>query len=133
MEENIGSGNRNIGNSSNYNGKEKGKTNANRKGISGDEQIMKHINIKVKGKVQGVFFRASTKAVADQMGIKGLVRNEKDGSVYIEAEAVETFLDMFVEWCNEGPDKSLVENVEVIEGELKNYRNFEVVKKNLIW
>ena len=94
---------------------------------------MKHINIKVKGKVQGVFFRASTKAVADQMGIKGLVRNEKDGSVYIEAEAVETFLDMFVEWCNEGPDKSVVENVEVVEGELKNYRNFEVVKKNLIW
>ena len=94
---------------------------------------MKHINIKVKGKVQGVFFRASTKAVADQMGIKGLVRNEKDGSVYIEAEADETFLDMFVEWCNEGPDKSVVENVEISEGELKNYRNFEVVKKNLIW
>ena len=114
MEENIGSGNRNIGNSSNYNGKEKGKTDASRKGISGDEKIMKHINIKVKGKVQGVFFRASTKAVADQMGIKGLVRNEKDGSVYIEAEANETFLDIFVEWCNEGPDKSVVENVEVV-------------------
>ena len=94
---------------------------------------MKHINIKVIGKVQGVFFRASTKAVADQMGIKGLVRNEKDGSVYIEAEGEETFLDMFVEWCNEGPDKSKVENVEVIEGEIKNYRNFEVVKKNFLW
>ena len=94
---------------------------------------MKHINIIVTGKVQGVFFRASTKAVADQMGIKGLVRNEKDGSVYIEAEAEATFLDMFLEWCNEGPDKSVVENVEVSEGELKNYRNFEVVKKNLLW
>lgn len=94
---------------------------------------MKHINIKVTGKVQGVFFRASTKAVADQMGIKGLVRNEKDGSVYIEAEGAETFLDMFVEWCKEGPDRSVVENVELSDGELKNYRNFEVVKKNLLW
>ncbi len=94
---------------------------------------MKHINIKVTGKVQGVFFRASTKAVADQMGVKGLVRNEKDGSVYIEAEGEETFLDMFVEWCNEGPDKSAVELVEVSEGEFKNYRNFEVVKKNFLW
>ncbi len=94
---------------------------------------MKHINIKVKGKVQGVFFRASTKAVADQMGIKGLVKNEKDGSVYIEAEGDETILAMFVEWCNEGPDKSLVENVAVEDGEVKNYRNFEVVKKNLLW
>jgi acylphosphatase len=94
---------------------------------------MKHINIKVTGKVQGVFFRASTKAVADQMGVKGLVKNEKDGSVYIEAEADATILEMFVEWCNEGPDKSKVENVAVEDGEFKNYRNFEVVKKNLLW
>ena len=91
---------------------------------------MKHINIKVTGKVQGVFFRASTKAVADQMGVKGLVKNEKDGSVYIEAEADATILEMFIEWCNEGPDKANVENVTVVDGELKNYRNFEVVKKN---
>lgn len=94
---------------------------------------IKHLNIKVIGKVQGVFFRASTKAVADQMGIKGLVRNEKDGSVYIEAEGSATFLEMFVDWCKEGPDKSVVENVEVSEGELKNYSNFEVKKKNLLW
>ncbi|TDG37741.1 acylphosphatase [Pedobacter changchengzhani] len=90
---------------------------------------MKHIKIKIKGKVQGVFFRASTKAVADQMGVKGFVKNEKDGSVYVEAEADEITLDVFKEWCNEGPEKSKVENVEIIEGELKNYRNFDVVKK----
>lgn len=94
---------------------------------------MKHIDIKIKGKVQGVFFRASTKAVADQMGIKGLVKNEKDGSVYIEAEGDETTLEMFLGWCNEGPDKSIVENVTIEYGEVKNYRNFEVVKKNLLW
>ncbi|MES2445799.1 MAG: acylphosphatase [Bacteroidota bacterium] len=94
---------------------------------------MKHINIKVIGKVQGVFFRASTKAVADQMGVKGLVKNEKDGSVYIEAEADATTLEMFLEWCNEGPDKSEVESIEVEDGEFKNYRNFEAVKKNLLW
>jgi acylphosphatase len=90
---------------------------------------MKHINIKITGKVQGVFFRASTKAVADQMGVKGLVKNEKDGSVYIEAESDEAILQMFLEWCNEGPDKSTVEIVEVVDGELKNYRNFEILKK----
>ena len=94
---------------------------------------MKHINIKVTGKVQGVFFRASTKAVADQMGVKGLVKNEKDGSVYIEAEASETILEMFVEWCNEGPEKAKVEAVAVSDGEMKGFNNFEVVKKNLLW
>ena len=94
---------------------------------------MKHINIKITGKVQGVYFRTSTKAVADQMGVKGLVKNEKDESVYAEAEADDITLAMFVEWCNEGPEKANVENVEVVDGELKNYRNFEVVKKNLLW
>ena len=67
-----------------------------------------------------------------KMGIKGLVKNEKDGSVYIEAEGDETTLPMFLEWCNEGPDKSTVENVALADGEVKNYRNFEVVKKQQV-
>lgn len=94
---------------------------------------MKHINIKVIGKVQGVFFRASTKAVADQMGVKGKVKNEKDGSVLIEAEASNVILDMFVEWCHKGPEKAIVEEVAVEEGELQHYTNFVVIKKNLLW
>lgn len=94
---------------------------------------MKHINIKIIGKVQGVFFRASTKAVADQMGVKGKVKNEKDGSVLIEAEASNVILDMFVEWCNKGPEKAIVEQVVVEESELQHYTNFVVIKKNLLW
>ncbi|HNU41845.1 MAG TPA: acylphosphatase, partial [Cyclobacteriaceae bacterium] len=46
-----------------------------------------HINILVTGTVQGVYYRASTKQKADELGIKGFVRNQPDGSVYIEAEA----------------------------------------------
>lgn len=95
--------------------------------------MIKHINITVKGKVQGVFFRAATKAVANQLGVKGYVKNQKDGSVYIEAEADDDALRMFLEWCNEGPEKAIVNEVESSGGELKNYRNFEVVKKNLLW
>jgi acylphosphatase len=94
---------------------------------------MKHLNIAVHGRVQGVFFRASTKAVADQLGVKGFVKNEKDGSVYIEAEGDEFSLGSFLEWCHEGPEKARVERIDTIEGELKNYRNFEVIKKNLLW
>lgn len=94
---------------------------------------MKHINIKVIGKVQGVFFRASTKAVADQMGVKGKVKNEKDGSVLIEAEADAITLEMFVEWCHKGPEKSVVEQVLIEDGEMQHYTNFVVIKKNLLW
>ncbi|HVS94427.1 MAG TPA: acylphosphatase [Mucilaginibacter sp.] len=90
---------------------------------------MKHLNITVRGHVQGVFFRASTKAVADQLGVKGIARNEPDGSVFIEAEADQMTLDLFLDWCKEGPQHAEVISVNTHEGELKNYRNFEVLRK----
>lgn len=90
---------------------------------------MKHINISITGKVQGVFYRASAKAVADQLGIKGFALNQKDGSVYIEAEGDGSSLDLFLDFCNQGPENAVVDKVETEEGQLKNYRNFEVIKK----
>lgn len=90
---------------------------------------MKHLDIKITGKVQGVFFRAMSKAVADQLGIKGSARNVADGSVFIEAEGDDFSLELFLEFCQKGSDRSVVENVTAIEGELKNYTNFEVVKR----
>lgn len=92
---------------------------------------MKHLDITVKGKVQGVFYRASTKAVADQLGIRGTVKNQADGSVFIEAEGEPAMLDMFLDWCKEGPENAGVSAIELHEGELKNYRNFEVLKRGL--
>jgi len=74
-------------------------------------------------------FRASTKAVADQLGIKGNVRNLPNGDVFIEAEGDKMSLELFLEFCHEGPEHAEVDSVESNEGELKNYRNFEVVKK----
>ncbi|MBE9585332.1 acylphosphatase [Mucilaginibacter sp. JRF] len=92
--------------------------------------MKKHLDITVTGKVQHVFYRASTKAVADQLGVRGFVRNEADGSVFIEAEADAGTMSMFLDWCHEGPEDAEVAAVETHEGELKNYRNFEVVKIN---
>jgi acylphosphatase len=92
---------------------------------------MKHLDITVKGKVQGVFYRASTKAVADQLGIRGFVANETNGDVIIAAEGESSMLEMFLDWCHEGPQDAEVTTVESNEGELKNYRNFEVVKRGL--
>ncbi|AMR34416.1 acylphosphatase [Mucilaginibacter sp. PAMC 26640] len=91
---------------------------------------MKHHKITVKGKVQGVSFRAGAKAVADQLGIKGWVKNLPNGDVYLEAEGDDTMMEMFVEWCQEGAEHAVVTGIEVHDGELKNYRNFEVVKKS---
>jgi len=90
---------------------------------------MKHLDIVVSGKVQKVSYRAMVKAVADQLGIKGTALNRPDGTVFIEAEGDDFSLELFLEFCEKGSDRSVVENVNPSEGELKNYRNFEIVKK----
>lgn len=85
---------------------------------------MKHISIRISGIVQGVFFRASTKETADRLNIHGFVRNEPDGSVYVEAEGDEQQLRQFTEWCSRGPARANVEKIEITEGPLKNYSGF---------
>lgn len=82
--------------------------------------------IKVSGKVQGVFYRASTKNQADALGILGFVRNEPDGSVYIEAEAEEAILNRFIDWCRQGPPMAGVEQCDVLEKEPGRFKYFEI-------
>ena len=86
--------------------------------------MRKHLNIKIYGQVQGVFFRVSAKEQAEKLGITGFARNEKDGTVYIEAEGDEKKLDQFLEWCRNGPEAAQVEKIEVTEGPLKNFSGF---------
>jgi acylphosphatase len=86
---------------------------------------MKHFNIKIYGIVQGVGFRYHAIRQANSIGVTGFVRNEPDGSVYIEAEGNETALAEFVKWCKTGPSYAHVEDVNVKEGNLKNFTLFE--------
>lgn len=85
---------------------------------------MKHLNIKICGKVQGVFFRVTAKEKAEQLGISGFARNESDGSVYIEAEGDKVNLDKFIKWCHDGPEAAKVDKVEITERRLKNFSKF---------
>lgn len=87
---------------------------------------MRHYNIRVKGKVQGVAFRFSTHAQAIKLGLAGLVKNMPDGSVYIEAEGNEEAINKLIEWCYVGPPRSKVTEVDAVESELKGYRTFEL-------
>lgn len=89
--------------------------------------VVAHV-IKVSGRVQGVFFRASTKNKADELNIKGFVRNEPDGSVYIEAEGRESDMRQFESWCRQGPRNAVVERCDVSEGRVQGFSDF-VVKR----
>ncbi len=87
---------------------------------------MKHLNITVKGRVQGVGFRWSAQRAANTFGVKGMVKNMSDGSVYIEAEGSELQLSEFIKWCNNGPPMAHVSTVTFIEGNLKNFTEFSL-------
>lgn len=90
--------------------------------------MTKHLKIKIYGRVQGVFFRKSARDEAHRLEIKGIVRNEPDGTVSIEAEASADRLDKFLEWCRNGPEQAAVDKIETEENEIENYRSFEIVK-----
>ena len=88
----------------------------------------RHFSILVSGRVQGVFYRASARSKAEELGITGFVQNLPDGKVYIEAEGSDEKLDLFKSWCAEGPPRAQVEQVEIKEGELKNFTSFGVLR-----
>ncbi|WP_347157444.1 acylphosphatase [Pontibacter chitinilyticus] len=86
----------------------------------------KRIAIRVYGKVQGVFFRASTQEKAEELGLTGFVQNEPDGSVYLEAEGNDEALQQLQQWVHQGPRRARVEKVEVEEQEdIANFKEFE--------
>jgi len=85
-----------------------------------------HLEGKIHGKVQGVFFRDATRDFAHSRGINGIVRNEPDGSVYLEAEGDKTQLNALRGWLWKGPSAADVEEVDLREGQLRNYEGFKV-------
>jgi len=87
---------------------------------------LKHLNIQVIGKVQGVWFRKSTQQKAQQLGLKGFVCNQSDGSVYIEAEATAKKLTDFLEWCQQGPEQAVVEKLISAEAGIKGFDSFDI-------
>lgn len=69
--------------------------------------------IRVTGRVQGVFFRATAKERAEALGLAGFAKNEPDGSVLLVVEGDPASLDRFVAWCQVGPPDAEVEGVEI--------------------
>jgi len=90
---------------------------------------MKCLQITIRGKVQGVWFRVSTRNKAQELGVFGIVKNQADGSVYVEVEGDEDILKNFIEWCYEGSEFSRVDTVEILEIEKKDFTAFTIVRQ----
>ena len=70
------------------------------------------VKVNIKGFVQGIFFRASTKETADSLGLKGWVRNLPDGSVEAFFEGEDDKVKEAVRWCRSGPPSARVSEVD---------------------
>ncbi|HKK79413.1 MAG TPA: acylphosphatase [Phaeodactylibacter sp.] len=88
---------------------------------------MNQVKLRIFGKVQGVFFRASTQEKARTLGLKGWVKNEADGSVTAVAQGDAGAVKTLVKWCHEGPPQAEVSRVEIEAYEGGSFDDFSIV------
>lgn len=80
----------------------------------------------IKGKVQGVFYRASAKDMADEIGITGWVRNTNGGDVEVLVTGTTEKIEQFVNWCRVGPKKAIVTELIITEAPGESFSQFLV-------
>ena len=80
----------------------------------------------VSGKVQGVFFRDSTREEAEKQGLSGWVRNTEGGQVEAVFEGDPDAVQRMIEWCQSGPSSADVEDVSVEQEDPEDLPGFEV-------
>lgn len=90
---------------------------------------MPTVHLIIKGRVQGVFFRATAKDVADEIGVRGWVKNTEEGHVEIMASGTDEQLQKFMNWCKLGPRKAIVTDVASTPMPDQDFNNFTVVRK----
>ena len=83
-------------------------------------------HVYVSGKVQGVYFRATTRDTAREHGVDGWVRNLADGRVEAAFEGPEDDVESLIEFCHEGSKAARVDDVEVSYEEPQGEDGFRV-------
>ncbi|HPM78560.1 MAG TPA: acylphosphatase [bacterium] len=78
----------------------------------------------VTGRVQGVWYRATTMKMAKKFGVRGWVRNLPDGAVEAHLEGEPEQVDELIDWMNEGPPLASVDDVETFPAEVQNFPDF---------
>ena len=78
------------------------------------------------GRVQGVFFRDTTRRRADSAGVTGWIRNRGDGAVEAVFEGEPAAVDQLVEFCRQGPGRAEVTSLDVTEEEPEGLTGFEI-------
>lgn len=85
-----------------------------------------NLHITVRGRVQGVGFRAFVYRAATELDLKGYVKNQVDNTVFVEIEGEESLTNSFVAKCKVGPGWSHVEQVEMEEYPIRGFVDFKI-------
>ncbi len=86
------------------------------------------VHIFVKGKVQGVFFRQTTKTMAEKKNVTGWVRNLKDGRVEAILEGQDIDVSEVIEWSHRGPTNAIVDDIQIINEKYKGeFSKFDIL------
>ena len=84
------------------------------------------VELNIQGRVQGVFYRQSTKETALRLGLTGWARNCSDGSVTAVFEGEREAVDAAIAWCRQGPSAAVVTDIEInwldFVGEFETFR-----------
>ena len=87
---------------------------------------MRRVHVRIRGRVQGVFFRAEARARAESLGLAGWICNAPDGSVEAVFEGDEERVSSMVDWCRRGPSGAHVDEVEAEPEEPTGETGFDV-------
>jgi acylphosphatase len=90
---------------------------------------MPTVNLLIKGKVQGVYYRFAAKEQADKLGITGWVKYISEGRVEVMATGTEKKLQEFIAWCHIGPEKADVTDVIVTPLSEESIDGFTVIQE----
>jgi acylphosphatase len=86
------------------------------------------VHLIIEGRVQGVWFRESTRKKAVSLGLAGWVKNRVDGTVEVIAEGPEGRINQLAAWCRNGPPMARVDQVQEMRKEYKGeFSSFDVV------
>jgi len=88
--------------------------------------MKKSVILIISGVVQNVGFRFYTHRKANELGVKGFVKNMPDGSVYAEAEGDPNVIEAFIDYCKKGPNWARVSDVKIQDAPVKEFKDFTI-------
>lgn len=88
--------------------------------------MLQTVSILITGKVQGVYYRQSTKEKARELGVTGFVKNLPDGSVQVIATGTTGQLNSLAHWCKQGPARAKVDDVKMKEIPAQVFTGFTI-------